>query len=687
MWQRTNPFIIGRHTEKICEAIDKAIDNYSRGVSSFLAIKIPFRHGKSDIVSRYLPANFIGKYPDDEIIVTGYAYPLVRSFSRFSRGLLKDSRYQLVYPGVFLSREHQSVDDWAIQGRHGEAHWVGLGGPATGKGGSLIVIDDFFKNRREAESEVVRDTVWESVSNDILTRRAPVCIVIILATPWHIDDVFGRIDKKRQENPEFPEFEEIRMPAFSDSYPTGVLFPERFSGAWYRAEKAILGPYASAGLLQCDPIARGGNIFEVDKIKTYEKAPEGIRWCRGWDLASTEEERVSEDPDYTAGPKVGVRWIPLNDDVMVPEVYVDDLIDGRWAAPKRNERIKETAIGDGPRTQIAVEAYGPYKDAYEEVRKALTGIRIVKKMQLPGDKLSKASVLEPIISAGNFYIKKAPWNERFLEQFRQFPGGAHDDIVDGVVVGFEGHDPYETRIWPQFQERHIMDLNINWNRTKSDPDGILHYASVWQKEDLTIWVILALWDAYKGYLFIYDAFTCGEPIPGMVAPMLIDRMRMKQFKSDAIICNKLMHEEKGFSKNIAIQYRKELQKRKITTRVTEAFNYDEFASMIEVGQLFDMNMIYVDSSVKSFILQVMSWVTVDRGRHKGKRPDVENDGFCRAMCILDSELRRKTRWAQIMKPKFADYNKDKIVQDTYNKMAQIGAKREDVSFEKEVILS
>lgn len=675
MWQRRDTrFIIGRHTEYICGILDEAIEKYKQGVSSYLLIKIPVRHGKSDIGSRYFPANFLGKFPDKEVIVAGYAYSLVRGFSRECKAIIEDQRYQMVYPGVQLAKRQRSIDNWGIEGAHGQTHWIGIGGAATGKGGDAILVDDSIKNRKEAESEVIRDYKWESIASDIFTRRAPVCICVFIGTPWHVDDMFGRIEKKQKELPGFPQFQDITMPAFSDSYPNGVLFPERFSMDWYVAEQAMLGPYASAGLLQCQPIARGGNIFEVDKIKYYDTPPDDVRWCRGWDLASSEKERIAEDPDYTAGVKVGVRWILLSGGAMIPQIYIDDVVDGRWSAPMRDKTIQSVAIGDGSGTQIAVESYGPYKDAYENLRKALTGIRTVKKMQLPGDKVSKASVLEAPIAAGNFYIRKASWNERFLKQMREFPGSAHDDIVDATVVGFEGHEPYEKRVWPQFQGRHIIKIGIDWERTADDYESSLHYAGMWQKQDLSVWVVLALWDAYRGYLFIYDAFMCPDIIPTIVCTQLIERMQLNKYRSESVLTNKMMWETHGYSKNIAQQYRNYLKKR-ATVKIKEAQNYDEYAAIVEIGQLFDQNMVYVEKTMSGAVLQLMSWVTVDRGQHTGHRPDEDDDGYCRALCLIVSELRRKKRWSEIVTPKLHDYVDARYVQKVYQDAAEIGVKK------------
>ena len=78
-WTKQNPLIVGYHTDAICSIIDEAIADYREGRSTYLFVKVPFRHGKSDIVSRYLPAHFLGEFPHAEMILATYLAALSRS--------------------------------------------------------------------------------------------------------------------------------------------------------------------------------------------------------------------------------------------------------------------------------------------------------------------------------------------------------------------------------------------------------------------------------------------------------------------------------------------------------------------------------------------------------------------------------------------------------------------------------
>jgi predicted phage terminase large subunit-like protein len=445
-WQNSDPLKVGIHTKAICNIFDKAMDDYSRGKSSYLLIKVPPRHGKSDMLSRYGIPRFLGLYPDKEVIQFSYSADLSESFSKDARRIMRSEQYGKVFPDVRLSVDSQGVEQWGIayKGKEtrGKAQFVGMGGSVTGKGGDLIIGDDFCRNRQDAESSVYRDRTWESFCNDIMTRRAPVCIVVIMATAWHVDDLFGRIKEQVAINPEFPQFQEINFPAFSSDYSTGILFPERFDADWYNGQRAVLGEYGTAALMQGEPRIKGGNVIRVDKIKylsdaDFNELTGSMTFYRGWDIASSAEERFRSDPDYTSGCLLAVSPVGKIGNNLINGIFVSDYVRGKWEAGERNQRIVATAIADTDRVMVGVEAFGGYKDAFTQVRDALQGVRSVSKVNLPGEKAAKAAVLEPIFDAGNVYMRKAPWNEAVVKQLADFPSGKHDDDIDSMVVAYE----------------------------------------------------------------------------------------------------------------------------------------------------------------------------------------------------------------------------------------------------------
>ena len=450
-WWQPPKLIIGLHTRMIADRITRAVDDYMQGRSSFLCFKVPFRHGKSDIVSRAAPAYFLGRCAKHEpdIIMTGYGADLVESFSRKAKAIVQSESYQRIFPHVRLSQSKRTDAAWKAEYKHGdswelsagEVHAVGLGGAITGAGYSLGVLDDYCKNRQEAESPTYRERTWESFVNDFMTRRAPVSITIVTATPWNVDDVFARIEKSMDKDPDFPRFEFMTFPARGHAtingervdYPSEYLFTGRFPESWYKEQYASLGLYSAAGLLDCNPTVRGGNQFNLDHVVIHESISEfpDIPYARGWDLASTEKQLAKGDPDFTCGVLGGVHRAPNS---IVPELWIKDVVYGQWKAPMRDSTIHAVAERDGAAVKVLIEAFGGYKDTAETMKSALRGLRIVQGVHGPGDKVVKASPMEPVFESGNVHILRAKWNEYFLNTFATFPLGLHDDVVDATAI-------------------------------------------------------------------------------------------------------------------------------------------------------------------------------------------------------------------------------------------------------------
>jgi len=431
VWWKPWPLQIGRHTATVALAIDEAISAFLAGQSSNLDVEIPFRHGKSDMVSRALIPYFLGRclhlHPD--VILSGYGDNLVQGFSKEAKGIIASRAYRSIFPGVSVAAGSDSAAEWRLVGSSGLITAAGLGGSLTGKGAHLLIVDDYCKNRAEARSETFRRNQWESFG-DAMTRRAPVSIALLCATSWHIDDCRGRLRETEGKDDAFPRFKRLSFPARNKD--GSFLFPERFPASWYLSQYATLGAQWASALLDCSPVADSGNRFRVDLVREEDISsfPEG-RYIRAWDLASSKKERDKDSPDFT----VGTLGIALEDSEQRKHLWIKDLVMGQWEAPERNKRILAVTEQDGQGVPVAIEAFGAYKDAYTEMVSILRGRRTVTASRLPGDKSAKLAELEPIFEVGNVHVPRgAPWLEEWRRQFKAFPNGKHDDACDSAAI-------------------------------------------------------------------------------------------------------------------------------------------------------------------------------------------------------------------------------------------------------------
>jgi predicted phage terminase large subunit-like protein len=419
----TPDYLFGQHTRELIKELQLAAATVEAGGKYYGIVSMPPRHGKSDICSRRFPAWFLCRNPDLEVILATYGADLSQDLSHSTRKCFEEVAPRF---GLRLSEDRNQIGAWKIEGHRGGMFAIGLGGAITGRGGSMIIIDDYCKNRAEAESEVTRQHIWDSFRSDVITRGAPAHAVIIVATRWHEDDLVGRILEEQKQNPDFPKFKRINFPAQFDG--GRWLFPERFSDDYYRAQKSIVGSYAWESLYQGNPTPRTGRFLRTDKVKVVDKLPDGLRFVRAWDLASTEKERVKDDPDFTVGTKMA-----YHDDI----IYVADVQRGQWSAPERDKRIIETAQRDGPSVNVWIEAVAGYKDTYTRMKSLLSGRALVRASRPSGDKVSRASCYEPKFEAAQVSILRADWNAAWLAEFSAFPRGKHDDQVDSFTIAAE----------------------------------------------------------------------------------------------------------------------------------------------------------------------------------------------------------------------------------------------------------
>ncbi|MCX7805842.1 MAG: phage terminase large subunit [Planctomycetota bacterium] len=426
-------YIWGRHTQILACELEMLTVAVEHGRSAYLIVNMPPRHGKSDLASRRWPVWHLLRNPDHEVILATYSAELSEHMARAARRCFLEAgpRY-----GLRPSEDQFQIGAWGIEGRRGGMYSMGLGGTITGRGAHALVIDDYCKNREEAESGTMRDRVWDSFRNDLMTRLAPVHAVAVVATRWHEDDMVGHIEREMERDAAFPRFRSVVLPAL-DEAGGRWLFPERFPPSWYEAQRAAVGSYAWEALYMQRPRPRAGRMLRADLARVVgpeefppwpggaTKAGAGrVRWARGWDLASS-EARAKEDPDYTVGVLAGWDGGTL---------WIADVVRGRWTALERERAMVETARRDGPGVPVAVEQVAGYKDAVVRLRALLAGKAVVRAETPRADKLALAAALEPLFEAGRVALLRAPWNRALLDEIAAFPAGRHDDQVDALRI-------------------------------------------------------------------------------------------------------------------------------------------------------------------------------------------------------------------------------------------------------------
>ena len=154
------------------------LDRVVAGELKRLMIFAPPQHGKSELISVRLPAFWLGTHPDDPVILTSYGATLAESKSRQVRDILIGDEFRSLFgelapvdEPVQLRPDSRAVARWQLAEHRGSMLAVGVGGPVTGHGARLGIIDDPFENWEQASSQTHRDRVWDWYRGTFRTRH------------------------------------------------------------------------------------------------------------------------------------------------------------------------------------------------------------------------------------------------------------------------------------------------------------------------------------------------------------------------------------------------------------------------------------------------------------------------------------------------------------------------------------
>jgi predicted phage terminase large subunit-like protein len=401
--------------------IQERLEAQAAGDVQNLMVLCPPQHGKSELVTVRYPVWRLELDPRLRVIVSAYNQTYVDKLARKIRRIA-------VSRGCFrFASDRHAASEWELVDGGGLLA-VGIGGGVTGNPAELAIIDDPIKGREDAESEIQREKVWEWYVDELSTRIQQDGQKLLVLTPWHEDDLRGRI----LNSPEAKRWTVVRLPAISegDGDPLGrpegePLCAERRNLEWLLDQKA-LGERSFQALYQCNPTPREGSFFQVARLldNVRGEVPAIVRWSRAWDLAASKG-----NGDFSVGVLMGL-------DIQ-GRFWITDVARGQWSPDERNERMRQTARLDGVLVSIRLpqDPGQAGKEQAQALIRMLAGFS-VKAISVSGDKQVRADPFAAQLNGGNVYLLRAPWNAAFIEELRQFPSGRHDDAVDAAADAF-----------------------------------------------------------------------------------------------------------------------------------------------------------------------------------------------------------------------------------------------------------
>lgn len=416
----------------------QAINRFVRGEITRLIITLPPRHGKSQLVSRHLPAFILGRDPQESIIACSYSADLSSRMNRDVQRIIDGPAYQQVFPGTRLNSSNvravaqgtwlRNSDIFEVVGERGVYRSSGVGGGITGMGGTCLLIDDPIKNAEEANSALIRDRIWEWYGSTLYTRLEKNGRILVVMTRWHEDDLVGRLLKAASTDANAEQWVELNLPALNETGPSvadprqpeEALWPEKYDSRRLAHMRTTVGERVWTSLYQQRPAPMGGNLVRDSWWQYWTLPPEGCeRYVLSVDLTFKDTQKA---------------------DFSVFQVWATRGAD-RFLIDQRRGRM---AFNEQERTLLALLAQYP-KVTTTWVEDAANGAALVDRLRstvsgliavpAKGSKQARAEAITPQIEAGNVYLPHptvAPWVLGYTHEWSVFPHGEHDDQVDAT---------------------------------------------------------------------------------------------------------------------------------------------------------------------------------------------------------------------------------------------------------------
>ncbi|MFH1605528.1 MAG: terminase [Pseudomonadota bacterium] len=457
-WHVVEPsthYTSGWHIDAICEHLEAA----TRGEIRNLIINIPPRHMKSLAVCVFWPTWSWIQHPETRWLFASYAEALALRDSLKCRRLILSPWYQARWGDVYQLAGDQNQKGRFENDHSGYRLAVGVGGSATGEGGSFLIVDDPIK-ATDANSDAMREaanTWWDETMSTRGDDPRTVCKVVIMQR-LHEEDLTGHLLQRMREGGE--EYVHLCLPAEYEprtyngpltwkdprSEPGELLWPERFGRTEIQALKMTLTERGAAGQLQQRPAPAGGALFKREwwsGQNRYDPAdPVWARKCVGrWLSVDTAfSEKTSADNTAIGVYELMPDYHLIKRDCIVKRIEFPALLREIESVAKRNNRdfkLKGVLIEDKGSGTSALQTLRLAADEWlRNILFATTPV-VSKEVrwQQAGQWCERGMVLLPTPS------ERVPWLHDFEEELYNVPSTAHDDMADefGQIILYLEH--------------------------------------------------------------------------------------------------------------------------------------------------------------------------------------------------------------------------------------------------------
>jgi len=255
----------------------KKLDLFMKGKIKRLMVFMPPQHGKSELCSRRLPAMMLGKDPNLRIALTSYNHDFASKLNRDVQKIMTTKEYAELFPDTCLTNGKnglyvRNADEFEVMDCKGGLVSVGVCGGLTGRSVDIGIIDDIYKDAKDAWSPTVRQNVADWYDTVFKTRLHNKSRQLITLTRWHPDDLAGMLLKREGEDWEIvvlPALKTAENTCLGDNREIGEALWETRHSKKSLEKLKIRNEFVFETLYQQNPKPSEGMMFNTEQLRRF----------------------------------------------------------------------------------------------------------------------------------------------------------------------------------------------------------------------------------------------------------------------------------------------------------------------------------------------------------------------------------------------------------------------------------
>ncbi|ETR72943.1 MAG: chaperone and heat shock protein 70 [Candidatus Magnetoglobus multicellularis str. Araruama] len=421
--------------------------DYKRGLKPIYIFNTPPQHGKSWALSDLI--SFIcADDPGLRVIFGSFSDALGIRTNNYCQRTWSSSRSKAIFPDFNIplsnvvtqanqfKRNKSLIEYYSVKNQKvGYFRNTTVNGAVTGESLDIGIIDDPLKGRKEANSKLILDSIWDWFTDDYYTRASKNAGFLIVMTRWGVSDLVGRILARMSESDNYIKLIKYKAIAEEDEQyrkKGEALFPELKDINFLLKRKSLMTDIGWQSTYQQEPILTGGNIFKESYWRYWTELPKLKLKFITVDTA----QKTKTINDYTVFQCWGLG--------VDGKIYLLDKLRDKLESPDLRKYAYK--FYQSHNTPVRKPGDIHLQGMYIEDKSSGTGlIQELKRLsckiynvQRSTDKVFRAEDDAPYVASGHVLLNKnVPGVENIVSEGKNFPNDVYDDDIDCTMTAIE----------------------------------------------------------------------------------------------------------------------------------------------------------------------------------------------------------------------------------------------------------